>query len=264
MNAVLIDRNLGYPNSFYQRLNDLNAEKLPFSPVALVLKASTREACLADLPRIIRMAKTHRVVLQELNQNRSIGKNIQEAFEKTGMRPKKLVCFSHAIDPSRIEIGRHQIDPREDVEWRCFYSSEDVKKEDFFNLDENAQIFLSGCRTGFGKSSLARRIADVSGRTVFAPEGFLNRAATCFLEYPDGQWKMLSYLPEEEIQHVYKFTPDGSFKISSKKSLENALESREEIRCCFASYAQLMERYALRGNAQARREMAVFCSMAIP
>ncbi len=260
----LIDRNIGYSSLFYLELEALNAAKTLESPVALVLKASSREACLADMPRIIQMAKTHRVVLHELNQNNSIGQKVGEATQITGKRPIKLVCLSHGAGPSRLEIGLEAIHDPEPKETVYFYSLEDVRAEDFAGLDKDAQIFLSGCCTGDGSElSIARKIARVSGRMVFAPLEMLHRAATSFIEYPDASWKMLSYLPNG-LQHIGKFMPDGSWKRSSYRTLQDALQKKQVVRGSFAVSSRLMEHYALTEDAGYRRDMAEFCQIGIP
>lgn len=264
MSTSLLDRNTGYPSVFYQELEILNARKPLNAPVAVILKAAAREAWLADMPRIIQMTKTHRIILQRLDHDRSIGQNLKEAHDKTGKYPKKLVCLSHAIEAKNLELDEEK---NEDGSFTLhLYSKENVKREDFDYLARDAEIFLSGCRSGSGGlDSLAQRIADMSHRTVFAPKEDLTRAATCFWEYPDGKWKMMSYRPDG-VQHVYKFRHGRCPSPSSYKTLREVLEQskdKKDIWGLFSSYAASMYHYAFE-NAQYQVELADFCNIGIP
>lgn len=258
----LVDRNAGYSDFFYQQLETLNAEKEHSAPVALVVKSGSREACITDEAKILQMGKTHRIALQIIDQDRPLRHIIQDTFQTTGARPKKLVWLSHANEMGDIELGI-KVSNDDDSATVYWFTGERSQEEDFIDLDKNAQIFLSGCSTGRGFPSLAQRIADISKRTVFAPSETLERPMTCFLESPNGRWKMLSY-SLGELQHVYKFKPDTLENRVLRETLTQALSKHQDIKNQFQAYADWMQERALVGDAGTQIKMADFCVMRAP
>lgn len=262
MHSVLLDRNTGYSNNFFNRLEALNAEKEPTAPVAVVLKGKTLEPWISQEPLILQMARTHRVALQSIDQGCLIRQKIREVRDSTGIKPKKLVLLSHGA-PFYIELGPNT-EPQSGTK-EHLYSLSDVQEEDFSDLDDDAQILMSGCRTGSlfcFRPALAERIATVSRRTVFAPSQNLEEPYTCIFELPDQRWAMASYL-QLRMQHVFEFSPNAEPISVTSKTLQDSLKT-PVIQDAFSSYANYIEQYALEGSAQAQGRMAEYCLMELP
>jgi hypothetical protein len=100
---------------------------------------------------LINIAKTHRVVYQNLFSKADMQKNIESSARLGPV--DLLILYFHGCD--------HSLTLQEEK-----YEVSDVRPEEFASLAPSGTIILYSCRTGNG---LAQRIADVSRRMVFAP-----------------------------------------------------------------------------------------------
>jgi TPR repeat protein len=120
---------------------------------------------------------------------------------------KDLICEASLVVNKKIKlllINTHGLSNLIET-YKGTYSSEDVRKEDFEDLDPEAQIIITSCQTG---SNIALRIAEVSNEIVCAPKKNLDPLNTFILRCPKHNcWEMRTYECDnnKETQHAVIF-----------------------------------------------------------
>ena len=259
----MIEQRLNYPDYFWRDLEEMNAKHRRDAPVALILKAEAEIGAGAIAPplshpdqaSILQIAKTHRVVLQIINQSAAISQAIQKTAIDTGKPPKILMIIAHGT-PDEITLGNASIWdslPYISKIWKRTYGILDVRAQDFSFLAPDAQIFLHACDTGSLQSekNLAEMIADVSKRTVWAPDGRLLNLRVLIKPWRDS----LRFCAFNDllVQQIYAFSPEAELV----RYTDTFADSNQQG--YFDELVAYTKKHALEGNEDAQLTMGHLC-----
>jgi len=181
--------------------NNILAEDAP--EALFLFAASDYNGIFHDKPTellLLTIGKTCRVMFLSINNKTDLRLAIKYAKDFRHRSFQLLFILAHGASPaeddSHIRLGLKEV-----------YGLSDVHFEDFADLDAKAVIFLLCCQTGT-TNGLARKISEISKRTVFAPKDSLYIPTVNFTICPEHKQLEMRGFTESYKQHVFKFQPN--------------------------------------------------------
>lgn len=185
-----------FPSYFLEELkkeNDKHELSKETSPTALVLIAKDDYKGVfytaAHYFFLLNIAKTHRVAIKIIDDKNNIKSFIDGQAKLFNKKIDLLVIEAHGSKKS-MTFAKDSV-----------FKEEDIKEDIFENISKEGKIFLNACDAG---KVLAKRIADVSNKEVFAPIRWLSQSQIIYSLNQEGLPEISAYDQKGEYIFVFK------------------------------------------------------------